>query len=282
MTNAEDPVGSGRRPDDADGAVERCLDELFDELAGTGAAGRRALTEAEDHLRSSAAAEVKRGVPAEKAQQIAVARFGSPARIAGQLRRAHRKLSLGSAISGGWLLAGLAIAALGATYLVTALDIAVLLQMHPEDTPPCPDNLDALLVVPEPGTVATIGPCSTTVPALHDNTRFGSLALLLGSAILLARWLAKRRAGLPATPSRSPILIAALFAVSSLATLILSFTPLGDHLFLRGYEPFGVQNGPGMRQPIAATGIALLISIAALYWHFATARRSRYPGGASR
>lgn len=281
MTNAEDPAGSGRRPDDADGAVDRCLDELFDELAGTGAAGRRALAEAEDHLRSAAAAEVERGVPAEEAEQIAVARFGSPARIAGQLRRAHREPSLGSVISGGWLLAGLAIVALGTTYLVKALDIAVLLRMHPEDTPPCPDNLDTLPVGPEPGTVVTFGPCSTSVPALHDNTRVGSVVLLLGVAIVLARWLAKQRAGLPPTPSRSPILIAAVFAVSSLATFILPFTPLGENLFVRGYGPFGVQDGPGLRHPIVATGIALLISIAALYRHFASAHRSRYPGGAS-
>jgi hypothetical protein len=281
MTDPEDPPGLGRRPDDADGAVDRCLDELFDELAGTGAAGRRALAEAEDHLRSAAAAEVERGVPAKVAERIAVARFGSPARFAGLLRRAHRKPSLGSVISGGWLLAGLAIVALGATYLVTALDIAVLLRIHPEDAPPCPDNLDTLLVVPQPGTVVTFGPCSTSVPALHANTRFGSSALLLGSAILLARWLARRRAGLPPTPSRSPVLIAAVFAVTGLATFILPMTPLGDYLFPGGYGPFRVLDGPGLRRPIVATGIALLISIAALYWHFARARRSRYVGDTS-
>jgi hypothetical protein len=279
MTNAEDPTGSVAARTTRTGPLDRCLDELFDELAGTGAAGRRAL--AEDHLRSAAAAKVEHGVPAEKAEQIAVARFGSPARIAGQLRRAHRKPSLGSVISGGWLLAGLAIMALGTTYLVKALDIAVLLRMHPEDTPPCPDNLDALLVVPEPGTVLTIGPCSTSVPAVHANTRFGSIALLLGSAILLMRWLARRRAGLPPAPSRSRILIAAVFAGSSLATFILQMTPLGEYLFLGGYGPFGVLNGPGLRHSIVATGVALLISIAAVCWHFARARRSRYVGGVS-
>ena len=31
-------------------SVDRYLDALFDRLAGTGAAGRRALAEAEDHL----------------------------------------------------------------------------------------------------------------------------------------------------------------------------------------------------------------------------------------
>jgi hypothetical protein len=116
---------------------------------------------------------------------------------------------------------------------------------------------------------------------VHDNTRFGSMALLLGSAILLARWLARRRAVLPPTPSRSPILIAAVFAVSSLATAILPMTPLGDYLFNSGYAPFGVLDGPGLRHPIIATGIALLISISALSWHLARARRSRYAGGTS-
>jgi hypothetical protein len=36
--------------------VDRYLDEMFDRLAGTGSAGRRALAETEDHLRASAAA----------------------------------------------------------------------------------------------------------------------------------------------------------------------------------------------------------------------------------
>jgi hypothetical protein len=73
---------------------------------------------------------------------------------------------------------------------------------------------------------------------------------------------------------RAPMLIAAVFAVSSFATFILPMTPLGEYLFLAGYGPFGVLNGPGLRHPIVATGIALLISIAALCWHFARARRS--------
>jgi hypothetical protein len=62
---------------------------------------------------------------------------------------------------------------------------------------------------------------------------------------LVARWLARRRAGLPPAPSRYPILIAAVFAVSSLATFILPMTPLGEYLFLGGYRPFGVLNGSG-------------------------------------
>ena len=43
--------------------IEWYLDELFDQLAGTGAAGRRALMEAENHLRAAAAGDVARGLP---------------------------------------------------------------------------------------------------------------------------------------------------------------------------------------------------------------------------
>jgi len=74
----------------ADGPVERSLDELFDRLAGTGAAGRRSLAEAEDHLRTATAAAVAAGEPAEQAERGAVARFGSPASIAAQLKVAFR------------------------------------------------------------------------------------------------------------------------------------------------------------------------------------------------
>jgi hypothetical protein len=50
--------------DDGDGGpVDRYLDDLFDALAGTGGAGRRALAEAEDHLRAATADRMADGVP---------------------------------------------------------------------------------------------------------------------------------------------------------------------------------------------------------------------------
>jgi hypothetical protein len=44
--------------------IEWYLDEFFDQLAGTGAAGRRALMEAEYHLREVAADAMTRGAAA--------------------------------------------------------------------------------------------------------------------------------------------------------------------------------------------------------------------------
>jgi hypothetical protein len=100
--------------------IERYLDELFDRLAGTGAAGRRALAEAEDHLQAAAADAMARGLPAGQAEGDAVARFGSPAVVAGQMRAAADGGRVSRVVSAGWLLAGLAAAGLGVADLAAA------------------------------------------------------------------------------------------------------------------------------------------------------------------
>ena len=69
-------------------AIEAYLDELFDRLAGTGAAGRRSLAEAEDHLRSAAAEAMAAGVTPEQAERDAVARFGPANTLAAALAAA--------------------------------------------------------------------------------------------------------------------------------------------------------------------------------------------------
>ena len=53
--------------------IEWYLDELFDQLAGTGAAGRRALLEAEYHLRAVAADAITRGLSQDQAEHEASA-----------------------------------------------------------------------------------------------------------------------------------------------------------------------------------------------------------------
>ena len=63
-------------------SVERYLDRLFDLLAGTGARGRRALTEAEAHLSESVEALLRQGRSPEEAAREAVARFGPPESVA--------------------------------------------------------------------------------------------------------------------------------------------------------------------------------------------------------
>jgi hypothetical protein len=73
-------------------SVDRLLDDLFDELAGTGAAGRRTLAEAEDHLRAAVADGVGRGLLAEQAEAEAVRRFGDARPVATGIKRAHLDL----------------------------------------------------------------------------------------------------------------------------------------------------------------------------------------------
>ncbi|HEY7222096.1 MAG TPA: hypothetical protein VH561_00510 [Micromonosporaceae bacterium] len=103
--------------------VQSYLDELFDRLAGTGAAGRRALVEAEDHLASAVARHRAAGHGDEEAQRMAVAEFGDPARFAEGIARAHDGLGslLRPLFTGAWLLAGIGLVAVGVSGLVAEL-----------------------------------------------------------------------------------------------------------------------------------------------------------------
>jgi hypothetical protein len=70
------------------GPVEEYLDQLFDRLAGSGAAGRRVLDEVADHLRASVTAGVESGLSELDAEWTAVARFGPAGQVARGLRPA--------------------------------------------------------------------------------------------------------------------------------------------------------------------------------------------------
>ncbi len=107
------------------GPVERWLDEVFDGLTGTGAAGRRALIEIEDHLRAAVSEERGRGLDPAAAERAAVTRFGSPTKIARDLRAAHRDL-LRAALTGLWALAGAALLSYGLATTVAVASAAVL------------------------------------------------------------------------------------------------------------------------------------------------------------
>ena len=151
--------------------IEWYLDELFDRLAGTGAAGRRALMEAEYHLRAVAADTMTRGLPEDQAEHEAVRRFGPPALVARKLRSAGR---LNRAVSTAWLLAGLAACGLGAAYLAAAW-------WHTWQTPNC--------------YVALAYGCYTAgmlVTRITTATTFAAA----GATLLLGRWLAVRYAAL--------------------------------------------------------------------------------------
>jgi hypothetical protein len=65
--------------------AEAYLAQLFDQLAGTGAAGRRLLVEAEDHLRCAIADLEATGMARPQAEAAAVAGMGPARQVAGEL-----------------------------------------------------------------------------------------------------------------------------------------------------------------------------------------------------
>lgn len=177
--------------------IERYLDELFDRLAGQGAAGRRALAEAEDHLTAAAADAVERGLPAERAEHEAVTRFGSPAMVARKLRSATGAGRLNRAMSAGWLLAGLTSAGLGAGYLVAARQ--------------------QVLQSSDCATVLTSS--CYLVGHLIRATSSAAAAAAVGTGLLVSRWLAVRYAGL--APARRG------FAFTAASLLVMTAVVLG-------------------------------------------------------
>jgi hypothetical protein len=161
--------------------IERYLDELFDRLAGQGAAGRRALAEAEDHLRAAAGDAMARGLPAGQAERDAVTRFGSPAVVARKMRSAAGEGRVSRGVSAGWLLAGLAAAGLGVADLAAAGRFGW----------QSPAWLCQNLVNPS---------ChSFGGPAFRD-TLSAVVVAAAGAVLLLGRWLVVRYAGLARVP----------------------------------------------------------------------------------
>lgn len=96
--------------------LEPYLDRLFDLLGGTGAAGRRILSEAQAHLEEAIQANGAAGMSQEDAEREALARFGAPEQIA----QAHASysalpvaLAFGRVVAAAWLLFGIGAMALG-------------------------------------------------------------------------------------------------------------------------------------------------------------------------
>ena len=232
--------------------IERYLDDMFDRLGGLGPAGRRALAETEDHLRAAVADEVAKGVPEEQAEQEAVRRFGAPATVARQIRRANE----GSAprFSSTWLMIGLTFVILALGYLSDAAQRVIQLQRHPEPLPACPTD----------STSGFEGPCSITASTTRADALAGVALLLVGIAVLVGRRLAMRYRGLAPAGRLFPLFAAVLFL---LATVIHPFItlPLSWLISL----PFG--SSPMM--PHYTTLVLLLAAIVATVYGVVRYRR---------
>jgi hypothetical protein len=168
--------------------IERYLDELFEHLAGQGAVGRRALAEAEDHLRAAAADAMAGGLAADHAEVDAVARFGPPAAMARTLRSAVGSGRASRAMSSAWLLAGLAAAGLGVANVTAAGRVGWW----------SPAYLCTNFLSPT---------CNSAGGPAIGDTQSAAIAAAVGAALLTGRWLAIRYAGL--APVRRGFAVAA-------------------------------------------------------------------------
>jgi hypothetical protein len=74
--------------------LERYLDRLFDLLSGTGAAGRRTLTETEAHLTEHIEDLIAQGRTVDIATQEALARFGAPEVVAAAVTGPEQRMPL--------------------------------------------------------------------------------------------------------------------------------------------------------------------------------------------
>jgi hypothetical protein len=242
--------------------VERYLDELFDRLAGTGAAGRRALAEAEDHLHAAVAAGVERGLTEERAGQEAVERFGSPARIAGELRVAHGGPAavLRPAFVGTWLVGALLALAIGLSgLLVEVFGAAFGYAFVAGDAPGVTYTAQRCAEYHEYAPNAAS--CAEAAAFHHfgEVAQYREMAGILGLLALLALLAARRWSGLrdPSwTPPRVPVAVA-LLALFSAAGVVLGGISLME-------LAFGLRDGVGGNLSAGLVSAACALAVAAV------------------
>ncbi|HEY4266585.1 MAG TPA: permease prefix domain 1-containing protein [Galbitalea sp.] len=98
--------------------IDAYLDDMLDRLEGTPAERRRMLTEAETHLRDSAAALERGGMNTEAAQSAAIASFGDAPTIAKASNRRSPSALLGALVRAGVQLSVCGFAAIGVAALL--------------------------------------------------------------------------------------------------------------------------------------------------------------------
>lgn len=242
--------------------IDAHLDRLFDRLAGTGPAGRRALVEAEDHLRSAAAQAVAEGADPTEAERIAVARFGDADDIAAGLRRVH--LSTGDVLrrgfTGAWLLGALGLLAVGASGLLAEL-AGRLFGAHlvagdgPGVTYTAQRCADLLRLVPDAPT------CARAAELHHwgEVVQYRVAAGLLGLLALALYALARRVGPLRAPGWRPPAAPLALVAVALFGLAAAALT-LPDLARAAAGDPAGIgaDLSAGLVALVAAAAAALV------------------------
>jgi hypothetical protein len=219
------------------GAVESWLDEFFDGLAGSGAGGRRALAEIEDHLTAAVDEARSNGLTPVEAERQAVSRFGSPAMVARGIRSAHRD-RVRPALTGGWVLASAAALALGLSTGLAALLSGVFggRVVGVDCTAVVVDRYrrSAWPPIPPPASIRGPGATWSSCGAAHEARALGTAGLVLlalGVLLAVALGVARRRSPMRNTAwlPRRPVLAAGaiLFLLAGLVVLANPFNTFG-------------------------------------------------------
>jgi hypothetical protein len=172
--------------------IDAYLDDLADRLPGTGRETRRALAEAESHLRDASDHLRARGMTAEDAEQRAIADFGTPGQVARALRLGGGSLwSLAGELAGlGARLVAVGLIAIGvsaaaARVLAGFLGTSAIFGL-PTGAHPAAASCAHWLAV-QPGTTTCMQ--AGTLEASDDITllhgALGVLGVLLGIAVLI-------------------------------------------------------------------------------------------------
>ena len=241
------------------GAIDRYLDELFDRLAGTGAAGRRALAEAEDHLRAAVAEATSRGLPEEAAEREAVERFGPAGRIAAGLRHAHGGLAALArrAFVGAWLVGALGALCVGLSGLLAEAFGRVVsptfVAGDASGVTYTPDRcVDYYEYVPNAHSCAEAAAVHHWGEVVESRVALGVLGLLALLALLAARrWTAL---GGPAWSPSGPVVAAVLLALFGVAGVVLGGSSLMELAF-GGRSGVGANLSAGLVAGVAALGV---------------------------
>ena len=243
------------------GPVDRTLDDLFDRFAGTGGAGRRALAEAEDHLRSQVGDGLARGLSPDLAEQEAVDRFGPVDRFAVQLRFAD--LGLGSLLRplfvGTWLVGAIGLLAIGLSAAVAELMGrafgADFVAGDPEGVSYTAERCaEYLEYVPRATSCASAAAIHHWGEVVDYRAAAGILGLLALVALLLARrWVLR---GPRWAPSRSAVAVVVLALMGVAGGLLGGLSSL--------QLIFGDTSGVGAN--LSAALIASAVAMAAAVW----------------
>jgi hypothetical protein len=218
-----------------EGPVEQYLDEMFDRVAGTGAAGRRMLAETESHLLAAAAEASSRGLDADTAEREAVRRFGTVDSIASQVPVAAAGVltSLRRLAVGTWLVVGTAMAWYGLSGVVTwLLGWPWTRLLIATDRFGAQSNMCDRPWIPANPTAA----CATVYHGMLDAVPIGGdqfpfLAIAICGGALLIGLLAVRRAtvlgGSEWTPARAPLGLAIALSFGLTASVLLFYGTTG-------------------------------------------------------